>query len=252
MPVNRRVFVRASAVTVAAAVLSASRAHAAPNADKYPSNTALYADPALVDGRDYVRRLWRDDEPGRCAVLAPHGGGIEPGSSELALAIAGRHPAGEAPLPDTTLRDLWMFDAIRAKDNGELHVTSTHCDDPDALGLCADTPSAVAIHGCTAAQADLPDQAVLVGGRDAELRGALIDSLRANGFVAEDGAGHPTLGGLHPDNICNRTATGAGAQLEITTGLRKAMFETFTLADRKHTTTPVFWAFADAVRGVLP
>jgi Poly-gamma-glutamate hydrolase len=70
-------------------------------------NSDLYADPTLAEGRDYARRYRRherfddtvartDDVP-KTTILAPHGGGIEPGTSELCLAVAGYHPANLAP-----------------------------------------------------------------------------------------------------------------------------------------------------------
>jgi hypothetical protein len=74
----------------------------------YASNTALYADPHLTEGVDWARRFRRhelfDDslaftgEVTRTTIIAPHGGGIEPGTSELCLAVAGYHPA---MLPET-------------------------------------------------------------------------------------------------------------------------------------------------------
>ena len=67
--------------------------------------TDLYADPANVEGTTYGKR-WRrrewiqlveaqatDNPESQKIVLALHGGGIEPGTSEIALAVAGYHPA---------------------------------------------------------------------------------------------------------------------------------------------------------------
>jgi hypothetical protein len=79
--------------------------------DTYPSNTALYLDPNLVETVDFARRyrrqeLFDDGLPHKFAVakstiIAPHGGGIEFGTSELCLAIAGYHPATLAVTPGT-------------------------------------------------------------------------------------------------------------------------------------------------------
>ncbi|MEV7629824.1 poly-gamma-glutamate hydrolase family protein [Actinoplanes sp. NPDC089786] len=51
--------------------------------------------------------------------------------------------------------------------------------------------------------------------------------------------------------MCNRTFTGAGAQLELTTPLRDAMFLLNTAADRKSTITDVFREFVTATRTAL-
>jgi len=53
------------------------------------------------------------------------------------------------------------------------------------------------------------------------------------------------------DNIVNRTLLGMGAQLELTTPLRSAMFGTNTRADRKNTTLGLFWNFVAATRAAI-
>ena len=90
-----------------------------------------------------------------------------------------------------------------------------------------------------------------MGGLDTELRDALLTAYAAAGVPALDAAGRPGLDGGDPRNIVNRTFTGRGAQLELTTPLRTAMFGTNTAAQRKNTTTPLFWNFVAAVREAL-
>lgn len=257
---SRRVFLGLAALT--AFPLALPRPALA--ADRYPSNTALYADPELVEGIDYARRYRRherfDDSltqlipfPGT-TIIAPHGGAIEGGTSELCHAVAGYHPGTLQPTaPHGPRHDLWMFEGIRPSDNAELHVTSTHCDDPVARSLCAGAQRALGLHGCSPDQLGLPAgaRAVLVGGRDEALRQALLTRLRAAGFQALDGNGHPTLSGQDPANIANRTLRGAGGQLELTAGLRDAMFAINTRPERRNTTTQVFWDFVSAVRVAL-
>jgi phage replication-related protein YjqB (UPF0714/DUF867 family) len=241
-----------------------ARPIAASTTDVYPSNTALYADPTLAEGVDYGRRYRRhavvdDDLAGGPAVptstiIAPHGGGIEPGTSELCLAVAGYDPASLAVTPaGGPTYDYWMFEGLRPSDNSALHVTATNCDDGVARSLCAGARNALALHGCTPAQAGLEDdaQAVLVGGRNTTFKRHLLEACRAAGFRALDAAGHESLAGSAPDNIANRTLLGMGGQLEITTPLRTAMFITNTRAQRKHTTTPVFSRFVEAVRAAV-
>lgn len=234
--------------------------------DLYSSNTALYADASLAEGVDYARRYKRhpafDDELaarsdfGRTAVLAVHGGGIEPGTSELCLAAAGYHPASLAVTPaGGPTFDYWMFEGLRSNNNDDLHVTATHCDDWIAASLCAGARNVVSLHGTSTQAAGLPNntELVLVGGRNAALRSALVTAFQNPdpGMVAipaTDAANHPTLSGTDPTNIANRTLTGTGAQLEITTPVRNQMFTENTRARRKHTTTTVFWSFVAAVR----
>src|SRR5436190_3467580 len=116
--------------------------------DKYVKMTALYADPLNVEGTTYGKR-WRrhewiqivegqatDNPEAAKVVLALHGGGIEGGTSEIGLAVAGYHPATLAPIADCHgLHDLWIFEGLLTTDNNALHVTATHYDDPIALAL---------------------------------------------------------------------------------------------------------------------
>ncbi|NUP32347.1 MAG: poly-gamma-glutamate hydrolase family protein [Streptomycetaceae bacterium] len=232
--------------------------------DMYPTNTALYADPSLREGRDWARRYRKhavfDDAQGESpafggmAVLAPHGGGIERGTSELCLAVAGYRPADLTPLGGP-LYDYWMFEGLLADRNARLHVTSTHCDDPVALALAGGSRTALSLHGCTAGQAGATGdrRAVVIGGRDAEFRRVTRTALQTAGFQVVDGAGVPSLAGQAADNLVNRTLSGAGVQLELTTELRDAMFAPGknTVAARAANTTGTFDAFVRAIRTAI-
>ncbi|MER6302455.1 poly-gamma-glutamate hydrolase family protein [Kitasatospora sp. NPDC001539] len=265
--INRRTLIAAFAAAPAISTIGAALAGTPANAaDLYSSNTALYADPSVVEGVDYGRRYRRhlvDDQslqstsrPVRTTVIAPHGGGIEVGTSELCLAIAGYHPADLAPTPAAgPAHDFWMFEGLRSSNNGALHVTSTHCDDGMARAMCAGSLNVVALHGCTASQAGLETgaQAVLVGGLNATLRKYLMEEFAAAGVRAVTASGEEEIAGIAPDNICNRSMLGMGAQLEMTTELRTAMFAPGknTRADRATNTLPLFWSFTNAVRTAI-
>ncbi|MGW7583236.1 poly-gamma-glutamate hydrolase family protein [Kitasatospora sp. NPDC054768] len=265
---NRRTLIAAFAAAPAlgtlGAVVGSTPASAA--ADLYPSNTALYASTTVVEGVDYGRRYRRhlmDDQSlqgrtsvVRTTVIAPHGGGIEVGTSELCLAVAGYHPADLAPTPAAgPTHDYWMFEGLRSSNNSELHVTSTHCDDGVARAMCGGSLNVVSLHGCTAAQAGLEAgaQAVLVGGLNATLRQYLMEEFAAAGIRAVTASGEEEIAGISPENICNRSLLGMGAQLEMTTELRAAMFAPGknTRADRATNTLPLFWSCATAVRAAI-
>lgn len=236
--------------------MTTHRGYASASSDTYASHTALYADTALTEGTDYARRFRRHAaaRPGDTVVIAPHAGGIEAGTSELCLAVAGYHPADLAPTPaGGPVYDYWMFEGLRVTGNGALHVTSTRCDDPVARSLAAGSERVLSLHGCTAAQAGLTAgaRAVLVGGADTGFAGQLIAALTAAGIHAVDASGTKELAGLSPANICNRTRRGGGAQLEITAPLRSAMFGTDTRAGRRNTTRPLFWSFVGAARAAI-
>jgi phage replication-related protein YjqB (UPF0714/DUF867 family) len=221
----------------------------------YATYSEIYRDAALHEGVDWGRRMLRHAAFGRTAVFAPHGGGIEPGTSELCLAVAGYHPA--TLQASGAVHDYWVFEGLRSSGNAELHVTSTGCDDHYARSLAGGALNAVALHGCSVTEAErnwrpLPDQAcALVGGANADLRARVISALVAAGISAVDASSHPTLDGGDAGNIVNRTLLGAGVQLETTTPLRNGMFTTNTGAQRKNTTTRLFWDFTNAVRSAI-
>jgi phage replication-related protein YjqB (UPF0714/DUF867 family) len=154
-----------------------------------------------VRGRDFEIDVVRRPESG-IAVIAPHGGGIERGTSEIARAIA------------IDRFNLYLFEGPRSSGNyAALHLTSHLFDEPECLALIARCPVVVAIHGCRGVEHD-----VLLGGRYRELTDQLSEALCA-AKIANKTDGHP-FPGAEPRNICNRGLTGRGVQLEITTTLR--------------------------------
>lgn len=267
---SRRTLLAAATATAAApflaglAVPDAYAATAAASDVEIASNTVLYADPSFAEGTHYARRhrrhaMFDDDRDKRqgfakSVILAPHGGGIEIGTSELCLAIAGYDPKDNAPRPaQGPVFDYWMFEGLLKEDNGKLHITSTNCDDHVARSLCAGSLNALSLHGCKPEQAQLPagTPAVLVGGLNATLRSYLVAEFKAVGIRAQDATGIAALAGTDPENIANRTMLGKGAQLEITTDLRKSMFPHNTAEGRKSAQNPVFWDFVGAARAAL-
>lgn len=87
-------------------------------------------------------------------------------------------------------------------------------------------PERAVLHGCSPEQAGLESgaAAVLIGGLNPTFRQYLLEEFTAVGIRAVTASGEEEIAGISPDNICNRTLLGMGAQLEMTTALRTAMF----------------------------
>ena len=166
-------------------------------ADRYKSFSELAASERLdIDYR--IRALDRGSD---ALILAPHGGWIEPKTSDIAEAIAG------------TDLSFYAFEALRNGPHGDYHITS-HCfDEPTAVALVGKSSTSVAIHGRRHDGTD----AVWLGGRDTRLRESVGISLQEAGFGAEI---NRRLPGLDEANICNRTRSRMGVQLELSPRLR--------------------------------
>ena len=230
--------------------------------DKYPSMRALYADPMNVEGTTYGKRWKRhewiqlveaqaiDNPEIEKVVLAIHGGGIEGGTSEIALAVAGFHPATFAQATDGLgFHDLWIFEGLLSSCNSNLHVTSTEYDDPIALELVQNARRCISLHGFGDDDAGGKNQ---IGGGDAELKSIVLAELTDAGIPARI-ATNPQLDGSDPFNICNRTKSGAGVQLEMGTTFRASLFAPGcnTRELRKNNTNAEFSKLVGALRKAL-
>jgi len=149
-------------------------------------------------------------------IIAPHGGSVEPQTSRIAADIA---------------RDqfnYYCFEGIKPSNNRSLHITSHNFDEPQALQLLARSQIVVAVHACT------DDRALVYpGGRNEKLMETIVKELKAVGISVVDRKFKYL--GLNPNNICNRGASGKGAQLEISRGLRDDINKVQTLCDSIHT-----------------
>jgi phage replication-related protein YjqB (UPF0714/DUF867 family) len=166
-------------------------------ADKYSSFAAL----ALCE---VSPQTWRIHQVARrdsdVLIIAPHGGRIEHGTSELALEIAGADYS------------LYCFEGLKPRGNRDLHITSHVFDEPGALSLAAQCAIVIGVHGCAG------NHSIYVGGLDAPLVALITAALVEHGLpAAAEGHAYPAI---NPHNICNRGRRNRGAQLEVSYDLR--------------------------------
>lgn len=168
---------------------------------------SCFADLAAHEEEDVSFRSYSVARASPVAIIAPHGGYIEPGTSQIAAAIA----AEDLPL--------YCFEGLElGRPHSALHIRSELFDEPNGCQLVVEAETAVAVHG----RANEEDaKTVWLGGRDVELRGAIGAELERAGFKVTANAGH--LSGTDPANICNRGRSSAGVQLEIPRGLRERL-----------------------------
>ena len=154
-----------------------------------------------IQGKDFTTTLSRRDSS-PIAIIAPHGGKIEPRTAEIASQIAGED------------FNLYLFEGIKSKENyTALHITSHHFDDPSCIALLSSCETVVAIHGCTGT-----DECVMLGGLDMSLKERIAVALQTAGVQAKI-HGH-NFQAVDQYNICNRGRTRQGVQLELTRALR--------------------------------
>ncbi|WP_163268679.1 poly-gamma-glutamate hydrolase family protein [Chelativorans alearense] len=139
------------------------------------------------------------------AIVAPHGGGIEFFTAQLAESIAGND------------HNYYAFKGLKKTGNRDLHITSHRFNEPRALSLIGPCEKVLTVHGLKG-----DGQFLQIGGRDAELRERIHDVLCAASFDSKIVTGGD-YGGTEPQNICNRGSTLRGVQLEISAGLRQVL-----------------------------
>jgi phage replication-related protein YjqB (UPF0714/DUF867 family) len=108
-----------------------------------------------TQGIDFRVRL--EQRAGKAVVLAPHGGGIEPGTSEIAEAIAGANLS------------FYAIEGIKPADNRILHITSARFDEPQGKVLAEASPTVIAVHGEESAE-----EVVFLGGLDEERQKSFV------------------------------------------------------------------------------
>lgn len=180
-------------------------------------------------GTDYSIQLCF--QSAQVGVFAIHGGGIEMGTSELALAIAGKEWS------------YYLFNGNKKQGNQRLHLTSTRFDEPMACQLAGQCNRIITLHGAVGS-----DERVYVGGLDEQWGQFVRKSLTKRGFQVSDSPFH--LSGKERQNIVNRGRYKKGVQLELTTALRRALFPGLGRAARKQP-GPRFDLFVEAVRASI-
>ena len=180
-----------------------------------------------TEGQDFAIVFRQGDA--RVAVMAIHGGGIEPGTADIADAVAGDEFT------------FYAFKGLKKAGNKILHLSSNRYDESKGVQISTDAQVVLSIHGCREME-----EIVFVGGRDQQLKQKIISLLRSAGFIAVISE-IPGQRGISPQNICNRCRSGKGVQLEISRGIREKMYEEIDWRSLRRK-TPVFDAFVRCLK----
>jgi phage replication-related protein YjqB (UPF0714/DUF867 family) len=169
-----------------------------------------------VLGRDF-RVAFGDSKIEHCLLIAPHGGGIEPGSSEILRAVV-----------ETGGWAWYEFAGFLRKSNKDaLHISSTRFDEPTLKSMLPQAGFVVAFHGAN----ESTQSVVYVGGKWKLGRQTIIGSINAafgehgiRAIDATESAEAAHLQGLDDANITNLGRRAEGVQLEFSRGARNLLF----------------------------
>lgn len=203
-------------------------------ADLYASYSDLAAHE--TEGVSYVRRSVPVADA-TWSSIAIHGGGIEPGSGEVARAVG----AG--------LMAHYEFAGIKSTGNTSLHVTSTNFDEPTCQAIVTSSLRCLSFHGYTGT-AGVPETSL--GGLDTATADRLRSALTRAGFLVIDAA--QEISGNDPVNVANRTSIAAGVQLEMSHALRASFFPNGDLTRAMRDSgkrTATFGRYVAAMRSVF-
>ncbi|MBL7572777.1 poly-gamma-glutamate hydrolase family protein [Staphylococcus saccharolyticus] len=197
-----------------------------------------YSDFNELKKNTHKNKDWRIDTKTRknkkILVTAIHGGGIEPGTTEIARRIS-----------NVGKYNFFTFEDLRKSNNDQLHITSTHFSEPHLQKMLKDTKETISIHGFSG---DNP--IVYIGGKDKGMSKAIATQLRRKGFTVKESP--ENIDTQSSDNFVNKNESNSDVQLELTTALRKEFFKHYKLdrSTRSNTDkyTPEFYKFANSVQ----
>lgn len=118
-----------------------------------------------VENEDYTINLEESDS--NILLMAIHGGGIEPGTTELIWSIVAENNYS-----------YYSFNGIKQTGNQSMHITSTNFDEPQALELVKNSLITLSFHGY-----DEPKKKhTYIGGLDKKLAEEITLKLKDAGF----------------------------------------------------------------------
>ncbi|HKR01695.1 MAG TPA: poly-gamma-glutamate hydrolase family protein [Pyrinomonadaceae bacterium] len=197
-------------------------------ADIYESYADLLSHGFRENEHFTVEVIFRDS---KYAIVAPHGGSIEAGTTEIAKAVAGAS------------HTFYSFTGNMEWGNTVLHVTSDRFKEARVIIAAKRARTVVTIHG-----RDGDEEVAYIGGLDEELKLKLKAAFQAEGISTEDDT---ELKGERPENICNRGKSGKGVQLELARGLRSKLFQGLDKEGREHPIEEEFNKLVRAIKNAL-
>ena len=189
-----------SCMLLAGAVISVLALADSAKKDRFQNYAELAAHER--EGVDY--RVEVADRGNAMTAIAIHGGRIEAGSDDAARLVAGSD------------WNLYSFIATKPEHNRELHLTSSHFDEPRALTLVHRSDRCVSMHGFALGDGRA---VACVGGGNPVLAKAVYEALKTQAPAIMLEYPCARFGGDDAENILNRCVH-QGVQIEMSPVLR--------------------------------
>src|SRR5690625_1019346 len=186
-----------------------------------------------VENEDYT--INSKDTGSDTLLIAIHGGGLEPGTTELVEYIAKENNYS-----------YYTFNGIKKSGNRKMHITSTDYDEPLALELVNKSSITLSFHGYDESN----KKHTYVGGLDKVLVKKVIDQLNEANFsasIAED-----KLKGSKKDNIVKQNKKNKGVHRELSTAQREGFVKNNDLSiENRKNKQAAFYDYTEAIEKAL-
>ncbi len=174
-------------------------------------------------------------------IFTPHGGGIEPGTTEICKWF------------NKNSYSYYSFTGIGTNCK-ELHITSTLFDEPKLGKILSKHQSAISFHGMTDYMKRKYKSDIFLGGLDRPLINSLEEKLKKSGYTVATRKEHPTsfLAATNPNNVTNKCIGKQGVQIELSESIRKSFFKgNYKLNKGRSETTVRFERFCGIIKEII-
>jgi phage replication-related protein YjqB (UPF0714/DUF867 family) len=147
-------------------------------------------------------------------LFAPHGGGIEPGTTEICWWFY------------KEAYSLYTFSG-KGQNCRQLHITSTRFNESTLLEMLDHHDYAISFHGMTNEISSKVNADIYLGGLNKTLIELTTAELRKNGYKVLSNAEltQSHLSGSEEENVTNSCRSGMGMQVELSEKLRQTFFQ---------------------------
>ncbi|MBP7731609.1 MAG: poly-gamma-glutamate hydrolase family protein [Bacteroidales bacterium] len=174
-------------------------------------------------------------------IFTPHGGGIEPGTTEICKWF------------NNNSYSYYSFTGIGTNCK-ELHITSTLFDEPKLGKILSKHKYAISFHGMTDNMKQKYEADIFLGGLDIALINSLEEKLTTQSFAVKTFKDYQTslLAAMDPNNVTNKCGSKQGVQIELSESIRESFFKgNYRLKKGRSETTAIFEKFCSIIKEII-